>query len=127
MLARRALSLIRGPTFVSRPRYNSSSSTIHPLGALFFFKERYGLDYVPNKSLLNNYCAALVAAAACDGMDPREEAYVLGLGLCQGLEEAEIRENLDQEWTNAKIEATLQCFAGECPREWKGFLIYDCV
>ena len=97
-------------------------------GPAFVCKERYGMDEAPTKAVLHKYNAALVAAAACDGMDEREEAYVLGLGTILGLDEGDLRSNLNQEWSNEKIEATLKAFCANLPDDaWKGFLIYDCV
>ncbi|KAJ9468895.1 hypothetical protein DIPPA_04466 [Diplonema papillatum] len=97
-------------------------------GPTFLFKERYNMTKAPKKAVLYNYNAALIAAAACDGIDKREEQYVLGLGVSQGLDESEIRSSLSQTWDDSKIEATIKAFAkGVTDDAWKGYLIYDCI
>eukprot|EP01059_Diplonema_ambulator_P036541 TRINITY_DN913_c0_g6_i1.p1 TRINITY_DN913_c0_g6~~TRINITY_DN913_c0_g6_i1.p1 ORF type:complete len:190 (+),score=45.57 TRINITY_DN913_c0_g6_i1:73-642(+) len=97
-------------------------------GPSFLFKERYNMDTAPSRSVLLNYNAALVAAAACDGMDAREEAYVIGLGVSQGLSEQDIRVALTQDWTDEKIEATIRAFCSSLQDDsWKGYLIYDAI
>ena len=98
-------------------------------GTAFFFGERYsGLKTQPAKAAMYSYNSALIAAAACDGMDEREEQYVLGLGELHGLDAAEVTRGLQQDWTDDKIEATLKAFCSNIKDDaLKGYLIYDCV